>query len=195
MASKRAGPTRCHAPNMYTPSYSFRFESYNFFDPTYALSLPPSLVSASSLLAPPIYPIKGLINKDPYPMQYIGYCTVCNTSNPSHPFNPMASYLDTSPVQAGNPCAMLFSFQFPHFELQNSSLISLTSTEFLSHSPNAPLSQPQLRLHHSLNIHACSLPFPQPRCHRFPHTQLRPINNNKEKTASEISTPKHVHPF
>ena len=27
---------------------------------------------------------------DPYPMQYLGYCMVCNTSNPSHPFNLMA---------------------------------------------------------------------------------------------------------
>ena len=115
--------------------------------------------------------------RDPYPVQYLGYCTVCNTSNPSHPFNPMAPYLDTSPVQASNPYALLFS------------------TEFLSHSPSAPLSQPRLRLHHSLKIHACSLPLPQPRRHHFLHTQLRPINKNKEKMASEIPTPKHAHPF
>ena len=120
---------------------------------------------------------------DPYLVQYLGYCTVCNTSNPNHPFNPMALYLDTSPVQVSNPCALLFSFYFPHFELQNSSLVSLTSTEFLSHFPNAPLSQPRLCLHHSLNIHACSLPLPQPRRHRFLHTQLRSINKNKEKMA------------
>ena len=112
-------------------------------------------------------------------MQYLGYCTVCNTSNPSRSFNPTVPYLDTSPVQAGNPCALLFSFQFPHFKLQNSSLVSLrvlccshfsfpilnfktpfvslTSTDFLSHSPKAPLSQPRLRLHHSLDIHALCL--------------------------------------
>ena len=101
----------------------------------------------------------------------------CNTSNPSLPFNPMAPYLDTSPVQASNPYALLFS------------------TEFLSHSPSAPLSQPRLHLHHSLNIHACSLPLPQPCRHHFLHTQLKPINKNKEKTASEIPTPKHAHLF
>ena len=46
----------------YTPSCSFRFESYKFFDSTYALSPPPPPVSASSLPAPPIYPIRGTIN-------------------------------------------------------------------------------------------------------------------------------------
>ena len=30
-------------------------------------------------------------------MQYLGYCTVCNTSNPSRSFNPTVPYLDTSP--------------------------------------------------------------------------------------------------
>ena len=34
---------------------------------------------------------------DPYPVQYLGYCTVCNTSNPSRSFNPTVPYLDTSP--------------------------------------------------------------------------------------------------
>ena len=101
----------------------------------------------------------------------------CNTSNPNHPFNPMAPYLDTSPVQAGNLYVLLFS------------------TEFLSHFPSAPLSQPRLRLHHSVNIHTCSLPLPQPCRHHFLHTQLKPINKNKEKTASEIPTPKHAHLF
>ena len=142
---------------------------------------------------------------DPYPVQYLGYCTVCNTSNPSRSFNPTVPYLDTSPVQAGNPCALLFSFQFPHFKLQNSSLVSLrvlccshfsfpilnfktpfvslTSTDFLSHTPSAPLSQ-----------HPRSLPLPQPRRHRFPLTRLRPIKKNKEKMASEIATPKHAPP-
>ena len=125
-------------------------------------------------------------------MQYLGYCTVCNTSNPSRSFNPTVPYLDTSPVQAGNPCALLFSFQFPHFKLQNSSLVSLrvlccshfsfpilnfktpfvslTSTDFLSHTPSAPLSQ-----------HPRSLPLPQPRRHRFPLTRLRPIKKTKKK--------------
>ena len=129
---------------------------------------------------------------DPYPVQYLGYCTVCNTSNPSRSFNPTVPYLDTSPVQAGNPCALLFSFQFPHFKLQNSSLVSLrvlccshfsfpilnfktpfvslTSTDFLSHTPSAPLSQ-----------HPRSLPLPQPRRHRFPLTRLRPIKKTKKK--------------
>ena len=52
---------------MYTPSCSYRFESYSFFDSTYALSPPPPPVSpalpvsASSLLAPPIYLIRGMI--------------------------------------------------------------------------------------------------------------------------------------
>ena len=58
-------PIRCvgkQGGRMYTPSCSFRFESYSFFDPTHALSPPPPPVSASSLPAPPIYPIRGLIN-------------------------------------------------------------------------------------------------------------------------------------
>ena len=130
---------------------------------------------------------------DPYLVQYLGYCMVYNTSNPNHPFNPMAPYLDTSPVQAGNPCALLFSFQFPHFELQNSSRLSHFNRLSLSLSQSSTLSTSTTPP--PLSRHPRSLPFPQPRRHRFPHTQLRPINKNKEKMASEISTPKHTHPF
>ena len=58
--------------------------------------------------------------------------------------------------------------------------------------PSAPLSQPRLRLHQSLHLHACSLPLPQPR--RFLHSQLKPRSKNKEKTVysnspAEIPTP------
>ena len=73
-------------------------------------------------------------------MQYLGYCTVCNTSNPSRSFNPTVPYLDTSPVQAGNPCALLFSFQFSHFELQNSFRLSHFNRLSLSHSQRSTLS-------------------------------------------------------
>ena len=65
---------------------------------------------------------------------------VYNTSNPNHPFNPMAPYLDTSPVQVGNLCALLFSFQFPHFELQNSFRLSHFNRLSLSHSRRSTLS-------------------------------------------------------
>ena len=61
--------------------------------------------------------------------------------------------------------------------------------------PSTPLSQPWLRLHQSLHLRACSLPLPQPR--HFPHSQLKPISKNKEKTVNsnsptEIPTP-HTH--
>ena len=51
---------------MNTPNCSFGFESYSFLDPTHALSPPPPPVSptppvsASSLPAPPIYPLSHL---------------------------------------------------------------------------------------------------------------------------------------
>ena len=32
---------------------------------------------------------KTFYRMDSYPVQYLGYCTVCNTSNPSDPFNLM----------------------------------------------------------------------------------------------------------
>ena len=53
--------------------------------------------------------------------------------------------------------------------------------------PSTPFSQPWLRLHQSLHLHACSLPLPQPRCHHFPHSQLKPISKNKEKTVNSNS--------
>ena len=110
----------------------------------------------------------------------------CNTSNPSHPFNPTTPYFDTLLGHAGNPCAhSRFHFSFPFLNFTKT--LSPLSQYLWALSvilPNAPLSQPWLRLHHSLNIHACSLPLPQPHRHRFLHTQLRPINKNKEKTAA-----------
>ena len=131
-------------------------------------------------------------------MQYLGYCTVCNCTNPSHSFNPTTPYFDTSPGHAGNPCAhSRFHFSFPFLNFTKTfSPFSHFNLALSITLPNAPLSQPRLHLHHSLNIHACYLPLPQPRRHRFPHTQLRRLNINKEKTMpSEILTPKHSHPF
>ena len=119
-------------------------------------------------------------------MQYLGYCTVCNSTNPSHPFNPMTHYFDTSPEHAGNPCAhsrFHFSFPFLNFTKTLSPLSHFNRALSVS-LPNAPLSQPRLCLHHSLNIHTCSLPLPQPYRHRFLHTQLKPISKNKEKTTT-----------
>ena len=119
-------------------------------------------------------------------VQYLGYCTVCNGTNPSHPFNPMTHYFNTSPGHAGNPCAhsrFHFSFPFLNFTKTLSPLSYFNRALFVT-LPKAPLSQSRLRLHHSLNIHACSLPLPQPRRHRFLHSQLRPISKNKEKMAA-----------
>ena len=62
--------------------------------------------------------------------------------------------------------------------------------------PSAPLSQPRLRLHQSLHLHACSLPLPQPCRHRFLHSQLKPISKNKEKTVNSNSPAEiPIHPF
>ena len=116
------------------------------------------------------------------PVQYLGYCTLCNCTNPSHPFNPITPYFDTSPRHAGNSCAhSRFHFSFPFWISLKLSLLSHFRWALSVTLPNAPLSQPRLRLHHSL---ACYLPLPQPRRHRFLHTQLRHISKNKEKTAA-----------
>ena len=115
---------------------------------------------------------------DPYPVQY--RCAI--------PLIPAAHLIQRSLILTPHQsklairvlCCSHFSFPILNFKTP---FASLTSTDFLSHTPGAPLSQ-----------HPCSLPLPQPRRHRFPHTRLRPIKKNKEKTASEIATPKHAPP-
>ena len=126
---------------------------------------------------------------DSYLVQYLGYCTGCNSTNPSHPFNPMTPYFNTSSGLAGNPCAhsrFHFSFPFLNFTKTLSPLSQYLRALSVT-LPNAPLSQPQLRLHHSLNIHVCSLPLPQPCHHYFLRTQLWPISKNSG-SPSKIST-------
>ena len=119
------------------------------------------------------------------------YCTVCNCINPSHPFNPMTPYFDTSPGHAGNPCVHSRFLSASHFWISLELFLLPHFWRALSITlPNAPLSQPRLRLHHSL---ACSPPLPLPHRHCFPHTQFRHISKNKEKMAAHIPTPKHLH--
>ena len=89
------------------------------------------------------------LKSDSHPMQYLGYCMVCNTSNPNHPFNPTTTYFDTSLGHASNPCAHLrFHFSFPFLNFTKTlSLLSLNAFEL-----NLSLS---LTLH-SLNHHCTS---------------------------------------
>lgn len=79
---------------MNTLCCSFRFESYSFFDPTYTLSPPPPPVSptppvsTSSLPTPPIYPIRGMINK--HHITYVcvfRFITCCALSTVACSFN------------------------------------------------------------------------------------------------------------
>ena len=71
-----------------------------------------------------------MLDRDSHPVQYLGYCTVCNTSNSSHPFNPMTPYFDTSSGHASNPCAhSRFQFSFPFLNFIKLSLLFLNTSE------------------------------------------------------------------
>ena len=121
-------------------------------------------------------------------MQYLGYCTVCNCTNPSHSFNLTTPYFDTSPGHAGNPCAhSRFHFSFP--------LLNFTKTfsPFSHFNLAFSVTLPTL---HSFNLHApclsVNLSSPFLAYPTQTHQQKQRKNSN---SPCEISIPKHSHPF
>ena len=137
-------------------------------------------------------------------MQYLGYCTVCNTSNPSRSFNPTVPYLDTSPKDkktilplknltpahsvSGLPAHYFIKhklkFSLSHsLSLPRSCVSSIHCHSCMSFNP-----LPQLHLLQSKPLSLPSLLLPKLRRSfkliRFRRRQRRPISLFNNKTSS-----------
>ena len=140
-------------------------------------------------------------NRDSYPVQYLGYCTGCNSYNISHGLNPMLKILTRylSKLAIRVPIYFVFSFQFTQMISEKLSLLSYFSLTlslppgvFLSLPPSPwRSSQPQLYLQHS---HCSASPvltraglvcwITLKRTNLFPH--YRPHYSLKPTLCSEI---------
>ena len=115
-------------------------------------------------------------------MQYLGYCTVCNSTNINPSFNLMTQNFDTSPIQVGNPC--LTSVFISASQNFTKNLSSLSPFNWLSPSLSLTL--------YSLNLHALCL-FINPSSPLLTYsTQTHQQKQRKNLNSPEIPTPIHA---